>query len=153
MCKPRKLAGFTLIEILVVVALIAILTAITFIAINPAKNFQDTRNTQRSSDVSQILNAVTQYTSEQGHALSGLGTIPTCTADPADMASIGTAGVDLAAELVDTYIVGIPVDPQLTGGGMGTAAATGYTMCSTTGGRVTVNAPNVEGGKTIMVKR
>ncbi len=151
MTNARKLKGFTLIEILVVVALIAILTAITFIAINPAKNFQDTRNTQRSSDVTQILNAVTQYTSEQGHTLAGLSAlVPTCTADVADMVAIGsgTGNVNLATGLVDTYIVGIPLDPI-----GGTAADTGYTICSTTAGRVTINAPGAEGGKVIMVKR
>jgi type II secretory pathway pseudopilin PulG len=136
----------------VVVALIAILTAITFIAINPAKNFQDTRNTQRSSDVAQILNAVTQFTSEQGNSLSDLGTIPLCTAAKTPIGS-GTGNVNLATNLVDTYIVGIPLDPQLTGGGMGTAANTGYTICRTTGNRVQIDAPNAEGGKTISVKR
>jgi type II secretory pathway pseudopilin PulG len=133
-----------------VVALIAILTAITFIAINPAKNFQDTRNTQRSSDVTQILNAVTQYTSEMGHTLGDLGTIPLC--DPlltVTPAAIGTGGVNLATNLVDTYIVGIPMDPV-----DGTAADTGYTICQSAGGRVTIDAPGAEGaGKVISVKR
>jgi len=145
MSKQKTLKGFTLIEILVVVALIAILTAITFIAINPAKNFADTRNAQRSSDVVQILNAVTQYTSEQGNAISGItlvggGAVPTCPT----VAHIGTANaaVDLATLLVPTYIVGIPVDPQP----LGTAATTGYTIC-TTSGRVQISV------KTITVKR
>ncbi len=152
--RKSKLSGFTLIEILVVVALIAILTAITFIAINPAKNFQDTRNTQRSSDVTQILNAITQYTSEQGHTLVDFdadgGDIPTCTALPGDMLAIGTGtgNVNLTVKLVDTYIVGIPNDPV-----GGTAADSGYTICKTAGNRIQVDAPDAEGGKTISVKR
>jgi prepilin-type N-terminal cleavage/methylation domain-containing protein len=154
MCKPVRKPGFTLIEILVVVALIAILTAITFIAINPAKNFADTRNAQRSSDVNEILNAVTQYTSEQGHTLAGLGTVSVCpTQTPIGS---GTGNANLAAVLVDTYIVGIPVDPQLTGGGTGTAADTGYVICQTVAGgagRVQVSAPNAENSKVISVKR
>jgi len=111
--NKKNLKGFTLIEILIVVALIAILAAITIIAINPAKNFRDTRNSQRSSDVAQILNAVTQYTSEQGHQLADLGTIPLCTATPA---VIGTSGVDLTPDLVTAgdYIVAIPEDPLFT---------------------------------------
>ena len=72
MNRQRNYSGFTLIEILVVVGLIAILAAITIVAINPAKNFESTRNTQRSSDISAILNAVTQYTSESGQTLAGL---------------------------------------------------------------------------------
>lgn len=55
--------GFTLIELLVVIGILAILLAITIVAINPGKHFQDTRNTQRSSDVSAILNAIYEYES------------------------------------------------------------------------------------------
>jgi len=142
--NSNKVPGFTLIEVLVVVALVAILAAITFIAINPAKNFADARNAQRSSDVAEILSAVTQYTSTQGNTLAGLGTIATCPA----VTSIGTGGVDLSTTLVDTYIVGIPTDPSV-----GTAAVTGYNICKTATGRVTVAAPNAENGKTISVKR
>jgi len=76
---PRKqyLKGFTLIEILVVVALIAILAAVTIVAINPAKHFSEARDAQRSSDVTQILNAVTQYAGEEGHSVDDF-TISTC---------------------------------------------------------------------------
>ncbi len=147
MYTPKsKLPGFTLIEILVVIALIAILAAITFIAINPAKNFADARNAQRSVDVSEILNAATQYTSEQGNSVTGLGTIATC--PTVTKIGTGVGNVDLATRLVDTYIVGIPLDPV-----GGTAADTGYTICKTTTGRLTVAAPNAENGKTISVKR
>jgi prepilin-type N-terminal cleavage/methylation domain-containing protein len=157
MLKTRKLKGFTLIEILVVVALIAILTAITFIAINPAKNFADTRNAQRSSDVTQILNAVTQYTSEQGHALGDFGTIPLCTVTTACVgtSTAAPACVDLGTPLVDTYIVGIPKDPLVEAGVKGTDAVTGYTICRTASGRVTIAVPlaNQENGKVISVSR
>lgn len=150
--KGKKYQGFSLIEILVVVALIIILATITIVAINPAKNFKDTRNAQRSADVMQILNAVTQYTSEEGHALSDLGVIPLCT-EP--HAVIGTSGVDLAGvtatdKLVEEYIVAIPIDP-----GTGWSDAdTGYTICTTAavGGRVQIDAPHAE-DKTISVKR
>jgi prepilin-type N-terminal cleavage/methylation domain-containing protein len=144
--KRKTAKGFTLIEILVVVALIAILAAVTFVAINPSKNFADTRNAQRSADVGQILNAVTQYTSEQGRALTDLGTVPTCPTT----AKIGTGSgnINLSTALVDAYIVGIPKDPS-----NGTDADTNYTICQSAGGRVTVGAPGAENGKTISVKR
>ena len=144
--NKSKAPGFTLIEILVVVALIAILAAVTIIAINPAKNFADTRNSTRSADVTAILNAVTQYTSEQGNALSDFGTIATCPTTSA--VGTGAGNINLATLLVDEFIVAIPLDPS-----SGTAADTGYTICQTTGARVQIDAPDAENGKVISVRR
>ncbi|MEI7604086.1 MAG: type II secretion system protein [bacterium] len=152
MNKRKSVPGFTLIEILVVVALIAILAAITFIAINPSKNFADTRNAQRSSDVSQILNAVTQYTSEQGKAIGDFGAINTCGVGVTKIGTTtsSTSGewVNLTTLLVDSYIVGIPSDPSGY-----SATDSGYTICKTTGGRIQVDAPHAENSKTISVRR
>lgn len=144
--KSNRLEGFTLIEILVVIALIIIIAAITIVAINPAKHFRDARNAQRSSDVSQILNAVTQYTSEEGHAVADLGTIDACTTGETAIGT-DTGNVDLGSTLVDEYIIAIPEDPSV-----GTAADTGYTIC-TSNGRIQIDAPHAEDGKTITVKR
>ena len=150
--KGKTYKGFTLIEILVVVALIAILATITIIAINPAKNFRDTRNAQRSSDVMQILNAVTQYTSEEGHTLGDLGTIPTCPTTGLPTVNIGTGEglINLGAKLVPDYLVAIPKDPVAT---VGTDENTGYAICQKTeGGRIQVSA-TAEGDKIISVIR
>ena len=134
--KGKKYQGFSLIEILVVVALIIILATITIVAINPAKNFRDTRNAQRSADIMQILNAVTQYTSEEGNLLSGLGTIPACDVVEAEYGvqiGTGAGNVNLATGLVEEYLVAIPTDPS-----GGTDEATGYYICQTTTGRVEI---------------
>lgn len=145
----NKPSGFTLVEILVVIALIAILAAITIIAINPAKNFADTRNVQRSADVSLILSAITEYTSQQGAQLSDLGSIPLCSASHAAIGS-GNGNVNLATKLVPDPLVAMPQDPST-----GTDANTGYTICTTaaSAGKVQIAAPAAENGKTIMVQR
>lgn len=146
MKKIKKIKGFTLIEILVVVALIAILAAVTIVAINPAKNFADTRNAQRSSDVAAILDGVTQYQATAGNTLAGLGTLPSCSATPASIGT-GSGNIDLSATLVSTFLAAIPTDPS------GNAANTGYTICTTASNRVQISAPNAENGKTISVQR
>ncbi len=159
MQKRASLKGFTLIEILVVVGLIAILAAITIVAINPARNFMATRNTQRSADVQQILNAIWQYASEPGKSLADFGSIPICptTAPIAGYTGSGTptpaaGAINLYTLLVDTYIADIPRDPGGTVAA-GTAADTGYDICKTAGNRVEVSAPNAEDNKSIVVRK
>jgi type IV pilus assembly protein PilA len=58
--KISKNKGFTLIEILVVIGIIAILATIVIIAINPARQFAQSRNTQRTANITAILNAIGQ---------------------------------------------------------------------------------------------
>ena len=149
--RNKRYEGFSLIEILVVVALIIILATITIVAINPAKNFRDTRNAQRSADVAQILNAITQYTSEEGQSISKWAGIATCGDTDWKVGShigTGTGNINLEDGLVDEFIVAIPVDPS-----NGTAEDTQYVICKTAGGRVQISAPIAEDGKIISVKR
>ena len=112
--KIKKLQqGFTLIELLVVIGILAVLLAITLIAINPARQFAQANNTQRSSDVNAILNAVGQYLVDNKGDLSAM-TALNLTATPTDIVDVTTdpAGVDICALLVPDYIAAMPVDPQ-----------------------------------------
>lgn len=148
----KKKEGFTLIEILLVVALLLILAAITIVAINPAKHFRDSRNAQRSSDVAEILNAITQYTAEDGFTgwevapLSGVVDCLAADGVTQQWSTIGTevGEVDLDSILVEEFIIAIPSDPLTDNG---------YQICVTEGGRVWVNAPDAEDGKEIMSRR
>lgn len=132
--------GYTLIEILLVVLLISILIfAVAIVAINPQKNIADARNTTRTTDVNQILNAVTQYAYEEGHDISDFGPILDCSSGADEIGTCATC-IDVSTLLVDEFIVDIPVDPM-----EGNSENTGYTICLTSGGRVEVASLYAEG--------
>ncbi len=159
MRKLHRQKGFTLLEILLVVAAIAILAGIVIVALNPNKQLGDTRNAQRRSDVNAILGSVYQYVIDNNGSLpSGLDSIEgssqvlgtassgldsTCTA-----VTTVAAGLDLSGVLAPTYIVAIPIDPT-----SGTAANTDYYINKDVNGRITVGACDAEQSATIEVIR
>jgi prepilin-type N-terminal cleavage/methylation domain-containing protein len=56
-----KKSGFTLLEILMVIAIISILAALVIVAMNPVRQLAQSRDTQRKSDVKEISNALHQF--------------------------------------------------------------------------------------------
>ena len=130
--------GFTLIEILVVIGIIAVLAAIVIIAINPARQFAQARNSQRQSNVSTILNAIGQNLADnKGTFTCATATLDAGTASSSIDNSSGGAGKDLSC-LSPTYIPStIPKDPTAAAG-----VATGYFVSVSSLGRVLICAPN-----------
>ncbi|MCA9382524.1 prepilin-type N-terminal cleavage/methylation domain-containing protein [Candidatus Dojkabacteria bacterium] len=59
--KRSNQSGFTLVEILVVIALLALLAGAVFFALNPTQLFRDARNTTRRQDVDAVHSALRQY--------------------------------------------------------------------------------------------
>lgn len=144
--QTKRRRGFTLIEILVVVGMIGILASTVLVAVNPLRQFQQARNTQRISNVNAILNAV-------GSRIANNESIPgpDCQAviDTVPQ-TIGSAAseVDLRPCLVPNYIAELPLDPT-TGSNTCTDASctsgsyiTGYTIAKAAGNRITVCAPS-----------
>ncbi len=107
--------GFTLLEMLLVIAIIAILAAIVIVAINPARQLAQARNAQRASDLNALHKAVQQYyIDEREWPADGNNTLDD-TLQSICGTGVNTGCIDLEAALVPTYIPAMPVNPS--GGG------------------------------------
>ena len=154
--NAKKNRGFTLIELLVVIGILAILLSITLIAINPSARFGQANDTKRRSDVTQVLNAIGQYTATNTGQLPS--EISGLTVDTDYLLSDGTTELQtLCAKLVPDYMAALPADPTLNNqAGVSDCATagwnTGYSISRDANGRVTVSAPSAVSG-TIEVTR
>ena len=154
----KNQSGFTLIEILVVIGIIAVLAAIVIIAINPARQFAQARNSQRVSNANTLLNAIGQNIADNKGILTGCGPVDATARNIQEGA--GAAITDLRSCLVPTYVPEMPYDPT-TGNNNCDATCSGATTYDTqytvskdaTSGRITVAAPDAELGQTISVTR
>lgn len=152
----RQQKGFTLMEILLVIGLLAVLAVVVFVALDPAKRFQDTRNARRTTDIQNILSAVHTYVNDtKGTFPAAITSTEKQIGTAATGCAIATGGcavagatdcVDLSTAL-GSYLKSIPIDPN------GTAALTGYSIVRDTNNMVTVRACNAEGGVTVMTSR
>ena len=152
-----KKRGFTLLEVLLVVAAISILAGIVILAINPGKQLGDTRNAQRRVDVNTILNGTYQFALDNsGKVPPTIPTSATCvtpaTNEICRTGAISCTGfVDLASTTFqEKYLVSMPADPSATSTGYNGA---GYFIAKSANGRITVCAPLAEQGATISVTR
>ena len=140
----RKLKGFTLIEILLVVAAIAVLASIVIIAINPAKQLGSARDSGRRSDVNTLLNAIAQY------SIDNQGTLPpTLTTTPKEGCVTGSTScaglVDLSVLTASgKYLGALPREPRAT-----TTNGIGYLISKTINARIQVSASFPEQTTTI----
>lgn len=138
--KAKNSAGFTLIEILIAIAIISILAVSVFVALDPITRFQEARNSTRINDVNSILTAIHSYIVDNDGALpTGLSTSMSAT-------ELGTGGLNLSAPLVK-YLKTIPIGPS------GSEAATNYTVAVDSNNIVTVAAENAENSAVISVSR
>jgi len=152
MRKSKKVfQGFTLIELIIVIAIIAILAAAIFVAIDPARRLNQARNARRSSDVANILDALVKYQADNNGThyatVAGLtagsyyalgtcasGANLTCTAHTALAACADVSGIGT------NYLGAVPQDPRT-----GTAANTDYYIKRDANGSLAVGACDSEG--------
>ncbi len=147
----KKIKGFTLIELIVVIGIIAILMTIVIIAVNPARQFGQARNADRRNAVLAVLNAVHQYSADNNGSLPATvsavaaGTVqPICNGTPAACA-VGRTDLQILLSPV-SYLTALPLDPGGPGLTAGLAANTQYNISRDASNRITVTAINEEAG-------
>ena len=146
----KKTAGFTLLELLIVIGIVAILATAVIVALNPARQFSQANNGKRQADVNTILNSVGQYMVDNKGGLppSIAALVADTWGEVCKTAAVSClALVDLTV-LVPTYVVSMPTDP--TGA---TTNGAGYEVARTAANRVRVRAPDAELGVIIEISR
>lgn len=111
--------GFTLVELLMAVAIIGVLAAIVIIAINPTKQLNEAEGAGSNVAKRELENAIVQYIID-GNTFTGL---PSTMANAVDICRSGIAGsactdapvngYDLSP-LVPDFLADIPQDPDET---------------------------------------
>ncbi|MCB9802551.1 prepilin-type N-terminal cleavage/methylation domain-containing protein [Candidatus Nomurabacteria bacterium] len=145
-----KKQGFTLIELIIVIAVIALLAAAVFVAVDPAKRIGQARDAQRWSDVTAVADAIMKYVVDNNGTFATTTPLPTVddyyliagyqvtgtTGTTCQNATIDGAGAAIRLDsLVPTYLPTMPTDPSFTSG-----ASTQYYFMRNSAGRIKIGA-------------
>jgi prepilin-type N-terminal cleavage/methylation domain-containing protein len=152
--QVRNKKGFTLLEVLLVIALIGILIGTILVSVNPNRQLGQARNLTRKSDITTIYNAL-EYHSVKNRGVI-LNTITTSyqeicdtgtrkSTDALPSATYCDGKINLSL-LVPTYINSIPKDSLSK-----VTSSTGYEVAKTSNNQISVRAKNPELGEIIAI--
>lgn len=103
-------AGFTIVELLIVIVVIAILAAISIVAYSGIQ--QRGRDSQRKSDIATIVKSLEMYYIDNGKYPPGSCTSgASCTIGSSWSTTADDSWPNLATHLVPKYISSLPADP------------------------------------------
>lgn len=153
----RRSAGFTIPELVVVIAIVAISILLSLAFIHPHDYSVSERNNNRLLGLAQISQALTKYHAANGKLPDGI------TETPTHIGNGEPGAIDLCAVLVPAYMKDIPVDPK-NGVKLTTETClhtkekpsvylTGYSIVREKGGAVVLEAPSTEGGEPLRLTR
>jgi prepilin-type N-terminal cleavage/methylation domain-containing protein len=112
--KEKYNKAFTLIEMLLVIALIAILAGIVIVAINPGRQLANARNAERASELKALNDAIYQYYAD--NLAWPTTTMPTTLTEVCSETNSNPAGCLDLSNLTPDYLTAIPDDPTATSG-------------------------------------
>ena len=151
--KLKAERGFTLLEVLVVLAIIVVVGAVVLMLINPSARFAKSRNNERAADLNVILNAVSQNIADNKGSFScSAGYLPSTSTRMA----VGLGDYDIVPCLFPTYLVVVPYDPNGEGVFYTSTSSydSGYDIFQdSVTGRVIIEAPLAELSETISATR
>lgn len=116
-----KAQGFSLVEIIIVIAIIAVLGSLAIIAFNPQDYFSNSRNSVRVNDVRVIGEAIRNWMLREGvndpdpHSTIGAtgGGVSAISPNDGEIAGEGIDADDIAIPGAEfTYLDEIPIDPD-----------------------------------------
>lgn len=135
--------GFTLVELLIVIAVIAILASVAFVAIDPATRINEAQDSERWSSVNAIMDAFLEYTVDNdGSYLTGVAADGTVHMVSTSNSACSSCSVSQCTNFSDLatggYIAALPTDPD------GAVEGTGYSLSVATNGIITVTSCGAE---------
>ena len=150
----KRFKGFSSVEMGITVILIIAVMSIIVLYFNPTKKIAQKRNDQRTEDVTKVLNALSQYASDNNGTLpDGIPVSNECNRSEYEMCKTNGSDCTNLVELEgfsnnQKYINSLPVDPRND-----SANGTGYNIVQNESGRITVCAPSAELGQSVSASK